>query len=194
MLEIKKINTSGYHPQTNGLVEKFNSTLIAMISKVAESSGKDWDKHLPFLLFAYRVAVHDSTKESPFYLLYGRDPRIPSESVLCQQTSPYLVDVADYQHELTDCLSTAWGLAKQYIKGAQDRQKQEYDKRAKDHQFKAGDRVMVHMPAAVTGKAWKLARPYHGPYRVLSVTPTNVEARLVDEVDAESIFVAVNRV
>ena len=194
LLEIKKINTSGYHPQTNGLVEKFNSTLIAMISKVAESSGKDWDKHLPFLLFAYRVAVHDSTKESPFYLLYGRDPRIPSESVLCQQTSPYLVDVADYQHELTDCLTTAWGLAKQYIKGAQDRQKQEYDKRAKDHQFKAGDRVMVHMPAAVTGKAWKLARPYHGPYRVLSVTPTNVEARLVDEVDAESIFVAVNRV
>ena len=53
---------------------------------------------------------------------------------------------------------------------------------------------MIHMPAAVTGKAWKLARPYHGPYRVVSVTPTNIEARLVDDMDAESIFVAVNRV
>ena len=83
-LQIKKINTSGYHPQTNGMVEKFNSTLIGMISKVAESSGKDWDRHLPFLLFAYRVSIHDSTRESPFYLLYGRDARIPSESVLRQ--------------------------------------------------------------------------------------------------------------
>ena len=48
------------------------------------------------------------------------------------------------------------------------------------------------MPSAVTGKAWKLARPYYGPYRVVSVTPTNVEARLVNDPDAETIFVAVN--
>lgn len=66
MLRIKKVNTLGYHPQTDGLVEKFNSTLIGMISKVAE---RDWDRHLPFLLFAYRVSIHDSTRESPFYLL-----------------------------------------------------------------------------------------------------------------------------
>ena len=81
ILRIKKVNTSGYHPQTNGLVEKFNSTLISMISKVAETSGKDWDKQLPFLLFAYRAAVHDSTNEQCHSLisLYGRDPRIPSE-------------------------------------------------------------------------------------------------------------------
>ena len=53
---------------------------------------------------------------------------------------------------------------------------------------------MIHMPSAVTGKAWKLARPYHGPFRVLNVTPTNIEARLVDDPSSESIFVAVNRV
>ena len=106
--EIKKVNTSGYHPQTNGMVEKFNSTLINMISKVAESSGKDWDRQLPFLLFAYRTAVHDSTNESPFYLLYGRDARIPSEEVLHQRVSPYTVDVDDYRHDLTEFLVTAW--------------------------------------------------------------------------------------
>ena len=102
ILEIKKVNTSGYHPQTNGMVEKFNSTLINMISKVAESSGKDWYRQLPFLLFAYRTAVHDSTNESPFYLLYGRDARIPSEEVLHQTVSPYTVDVDDYRHDLTE--------------------------------------------------------------------------------------------
>ena len=106
-LRIKKVNTSGYHPQTDGLVEKFNSTLISMIAKVAQSSGRDWDRHLPYLLFAYRVSVHESTKESPFYLLYGRDPRLPSESILNQPSSPYIVDSSDYRVELTSSLSSA---------------------------------------------------------------------------------------
>ena len=75
LLNISKVNTSGYHPQTNGLVEKMNSTVIAMLSKFVETSGRDWDKHLLYILFAYRAAVHDSTRESPFYMLYGRYPR-----------------------------------------------------------------------------------------------------------------------
>lgn len=184
-LQIKKVNTN---------VEKFNSTLIGMISKVAEGPGRDWDGHLPFLLFSYRMAIHDSTRESPFYLLYGRDTRLPSESVLGQQVSPYLVDADDYRHELTECLTTAWRVAKEQIAGAQDRQKQAYDKNANDHNFRVGDRVMIYMPAEATGKLRKFARPYHGPFRVLSVTPTNIEARLVDDTRADPIFVAVNRV
>ena len=57
LLNIKKINTSGCHPQTDGLVEKFNSTLIQMIAKSCTVSDRDWDIHLPYLLFAYRVGV-----------------------------------------------------------------------------------------------------------------------------------------
>ena len=53
---------------------------------------------------------------------------------------------------------------------------------------------MVHMPAESQGKNWKLSRPFHGPYRVLKVTPTNVEVRLVDHPKDEPIFVALNRV
>ena len=175
-IEIKKVNTSSYHPQTDGLVEKFNSTLIGMVAKVAEQSGKDWDRHLPFLLFAYRVSVQESIKESPFFLLYGRDPRIPSESVLNQPSSPYMVDVADYKVDLTSNLASAWTLAREHIQVAQVRQKRRYDKCAKDHNYKVGDRVMIYMPSVVTGKARKLARPYYGPYRVLSATPMNIEA------------------
>ena len=53
LLGVRKINTSGYHPQCDGLVEKFNSTLIGMIAKSAESRACDWDRHLPYLLFSY---------------------------------------------------------------------------------------------------------------------------------------------
>ena len=65
LLGVKKISTSGYHPQCDGLVEKFNSTLIGMIAKSVENQANDWDRHLPYLLFSYRVSVQDSTKESP---------------------------------------------------------------------------------------------------------------------------------
>ena len=68
VLGVKKLNTSGYHPQTDGLVEKFNATLISMIAK-STSDGAEWDTRLPYVLFAYRASLQESTKESPFFLL-----------------------------------------------------------------------------------------------------------------------------
>jgi transposase InsO family protein len=93
ILGVDKINTSGYHPQTDGLVEKFNSTLINMIAKCCEVQQHDWDEQLPYLLFAYRSSIQESTRESPFCLLYGRDPRLPTETVLSKPVSPYQVDL-----------------------------------------------------------------------------------------------------
>ena len=54
MLHIQPIHTSPYHPQTDGLVERFNRTLKAMLNKLVGEEGKDWDRLLPYLLFAYR--------------------------------------------------------------------------------------------------------------------------------------------
>ena len=96
----------------------------------------------------------------------GRDARLPSQSVLNQQPSPYAVDITDYKTEFVSNQSNSWKLAKENVTVAQSRQKKQHDKHARQHQFKTGDRFMIYMPSVVTGKAWKLARPYHGPYRV----------------------------
>ena len=79
---IHKVNTTTYHPQTNGLVERFIWTLIDMLSKTTDSGEQDWGLKLPFILFAYRATPQASTGESPFFLLYGRDPRLPTEAAL----------------------------------------------------------------------------------------------------------------
>ena len=193
VLGVKKINTSGYHPQTDGLVEKFNATLISMIAK-STSDGAEWDTRLLYVLFAYRASLQESTKESPFFLLYGRDPRVPTSTVLTYQRSPYTIDINDYKSEMMTSLSQAWKLAQENIKVAQKRQKTQYDKKTCDTNLKVGDRVMVLMPSEAKGEKRKLARPFHGPFRVLTVTPTNAEVRLVDDPKAASIFVALDRV
>ena len=61
----------------DGLVERFNQTLKAMLRRTAREEGKDWDKLLPYLLFAYREVPQSSTGFSPFELLYGRPVRGP---------------------------------------------------------------------------------------------------------------------
>uniref|UniRef100_A0A8C7WTQ9 Gypsy retrotransposon integrase-like protein 1 n=1 Tax=Oryzias sinensis TaxID=183150 RepID=A0A8C7WTQ9_9TELE len=72
-LGITAIKATTYHPQTNGLVECFNQTLKRMLQKFVSDTGKDWDRWLPFLLFAYREVSQASTGFSPFELLYGWD-------------------------------------------------------------------------------------------------------------------------
>ena len=82
LMGIRKSNTTAYHPQTDGLVERFHHTPTDMLAKSAQQGGKDWDLRLPYVLFAYRTSPQTSTGESPFYLLYGRDPHLPSDSAL----------------------------------------------------------------------------------------------------------------
>ncbi len=75
LLGIKSVRTSVYHPQTDGLVERFNRTLKTMIRKFVHEDAKNWDKWLEPLLFAVREVPQASTGFSPFELLYGRQPR-----------------------------------------------------------------------------------------------------------------------
>jgi len=69
LIGIEQLHTSGGHPQTDGLVEWFNRTLKQMLQKLVSKSGKDWDKKLGPVLFAYRTTPHSSSGETPFYLV-----------------------------------------------------------------------------------------------------------------------------
>ena len=154
---IHKVNTTAYHPQTDGLVERFNCTLLQMLSKTTSHTRRDWDERLPYVLFAYRTSVQPSTGESPFFLLYGRDARLPTEDALSSELNRGIIDVDDYRTEIVTKLQEAWALAHDSIKKAQASQKKQYDRSARPEEFKVGDRVFVYMPAVKIGPAYKLA-------------------------------------
>ena len=77
----KHLKTSGYHPRTNGLTERFNGLLAGIIRKYACESPLSWDLYLHQALFSCRVRIHSTTGVSPFYLVYGVDPKLPGDSL-----------------------------------------------------------------------------------------------------------------
>lgn len=77
LINVRKLNTTPYHPEANGLVERFNGTLKRMFQVYAQDEPAKWDKMLPYLLFAYREVPRETTGFSPLELLYGRYVRGP---------------------------------------------------------------------------------------------------------------------
>ena len=77
--KIQHLLSTPYHPQTNGLVERFNRTLIEGLTKVIHEHKGEWDKYVAPVLFSYRTSKHSTTRVSPFYLVYGRDSKQPSD-------------------------------------------------------------------------------------------------------------------
>jgi len=127
-------------------------------------------------------------------LLYGRDPQLPTEAALCPPTARSTICLDDYKTELVQNMSRAWQLAQNVIRKSQNRQKATHDKKASDATVKLGDRVFVYMPAIRTGPAYKLARPYKGPYRIIKTHENGVELQSIEHPRAKTIRVALNRV
>jgi transposase InsO family protein len=81
LMEIDQTRTVPYHPASDGMVERLNRTLIAMLAKFCRKN-EEWDAHLPFVMCAYRATVHDSTNCSPSLMMFGRELTLPID-LLC---------------------------------------------------------------------------------------------------------------
>ena len=136
--------------------------------------------------------MQHSTGKSPFFLLYGRDAVLPTREMLGPLQERANVDVDDYTREITLRMSKAWKAAQVNIKEAQKKQKCQHDKKAKDPGVMEGDRVFVYCPAEKTGKAYKFARPFKGPYRVMKILSNGAELSLIAEPTRPTIRVALN--
>ena len=152
---VQKLRTSPYHAQTNGQVERMNQMIIHMIGKLEEDKKACWSKHLLQLLMAYNATCSAVTGYSPYYLLFGRRPRIPVDYLfptLCD--SPHQtkigVSVVAMQKRLEEAFAVAGHLTSEEVA----KQCCYYDHKAGAVALQPGDIVMVRTDGFV-GK-WKV--------------------------------------
>ena len=77
LLQIEKTQATPYHPESYGMVERFNQTQCSMLKAYVDEDHRDWDRHLPHVMMAYRSAQHETTELSPNMLIMGRETSTP---------------------------------------------------------------------------------------------------------------------
>ncbi|GFT66373.1 transposon Tf2-6 polyprotein [Trichonephila clavipes] len=156
--------TTAYHPQTNGLTERFNKTLADMLSMYVDVEQKNWDEILPFVTFAYNTAKQETTGFTPFYLLHGREAETTLDTML-----PFCPNDFD-DNNITKIAARAEEsrqLARVHTLRAQDKDRRRYDSKHQMVSYAPGDLVWVYTPVRKVGLSEKLLRRYFGPYQVL---------------------------
>eukprot|EP00731_Ephydatia_muelleri_P031379 Em0022g893a len=104
------------HPQSDGMIERFNRTLLSMLRMAAVDDESNWDLKLPCLMLAYRTSVHEATKHTPFSLMFGREVQLPIDVMFGLPTgSGQPTNVPVYVKELRKWLSEAYERVRQHL-------------------------------------------------------------------------------
>lgn len=168
LVGIEKTRTSALHPQSDGMVERFNRTLENQLALFVEKHQRDWDDHIPVLLMAYRTAVHESTKQTPASLMFGRELNLPIDLLYGRppiQQPP--VDMDDYVSKLRKRLESTQEFARTRMRIASDRMKRRYDVGTTNDIFQPGDAVWLYNPQRKKSLSPKLTCDWEGPYMIL---------------------------
>ena len=137
---IEKSKTTPYHPEGNSQTERWNKTMHNLLCTLEVEKKKKWVEHLPELVYCYNATPHSATGYSPFYLMFGRHPRLPTDILLNadeEEASPNWVGL--HQKRLKD----AYLKAKQNVdKECADRKKR-VDVRSQPHDIVIGTKVLL---------------------------------------------------
>ena len=146
LLGIRKTRTIPYHPQSDGMVERFNWTLEAQLSKFADHNQKDWDEHIPFLLMAYHSATHDTTSCSPARMMLGRELKMPMDLMFGRPEDEPPQTATNYASTLQEQLERVHEFAHGHMQLMSNRMKQRYDSLLEYQPLEAGEPVATQSP------------------------------------------------
>ena len=139
---IQKCRTTPYHPSGN-CVERWNRTLISMIRSLENDKKTEWRKHLKAIVHAYNSRIHESTGFSPYFLFFGRHPKLPVDLAFGINVNEKSVTPRQYIQNLKDSLKSAYDKAKTGMDKSASKNKRRYDLSAHAADLEVGDRCLV---------------------------------------------------
>ena len=177
-LNVKQSFTTIYHPAGNGMIERFHRFLKQRLRIKADVDTLDfcktgtWDDYVPAIVHSYNATVHTVTGYSPYFLLYGRHPRLSLEIVqprnLSKEKQKQFVDYDEYLNDITMALGQARDRS---FRGQYQRTQQRLRSTNKDRKtpnFEVGDIVMRRI-LGTKGNKKSLSTAWSGPYEVKAV-------------------------
>ena len=190
LLQVDKSRTTPYHPQCDGLVERYNRTLLDMLATSSKSNPIDWEQ---YVCFAYNTSVQSSTGYTPPFLMFGREARLPVD--LHFGTS--FVDTLShdqYAHSLQNRLAYEYQLVQEKLGAVQVQQRSLYNRSIHGKPFDRGDLVWLHSTVVPSNGHRKLHHQWTGPYIVLErISDLNYRIRQCDDPTKKVSIVHFNR-
>lgn len=168
---IRHALASAYHPQTNGLTERFNKTLCETIAKYILQYDREWDQFVQSALFAYRTKPQKTTKFTPFFLTYGRKEKTPLtlETIFDDEEEDLEWRVDEHVKQITERLGKTREIARNNIKKAQDKQKERFDEKVKPYKYAIGEEVLLFNSSTQNVHGDKFREMWTGPFYIHEV-------------------------
>ena len=166
---INKSRTTPYHPIGNGMTERFNRTLLNMLGTLDADKKQNWKSHVATMVHAYNCTKHESTGQSPYFLMFGREPNLPVDIAFGLTKEDKKEPQTKYIQDLRERLLESYRVAVEQIQRAQKKQKDRYDLRSRGTVVQPGDKVLVKI-VAFDGKH-KLANKWEDDIYVVLKQP-----------------------
>ena len=165
LLGTAKTKTTPYHPRSDGLVERFNRTLLTMLAMFVSQEHDNWDDLLPFMMLAYNTTVHTTTGFTPYRLVFGDECNLPGNLVHRElRPDPPPGDPGTYASWVQQALHESYDEVRAQQQRATHQQKRNYDSKAVARAFPIGCWTLRYYPPA---RKNKLCSPWIGPYKIV---------------------------
>ncbi len=174
LLNVQQTKTSPYHPQCNAQVEVFNKTVKKYLASYVDEMTLNWDEFLPALMLAYNTSYHSTIATTPFELLFGVRPRLPSLPAPEIQRVQY---GESFPAERLQLLQHACQVARQHAEAQGMKYKANFDTSTTPQKFKIDQKVWLSDTTAL-GKNPKLTPKWLGPYLIVDLNENNAKLQI----------------